>query len=72
LATAVALGSAALLASAHVGTNDAFYDGAAGPYAVRVVVRMPPVIPEQAELTARIAPGGPAGDVRRVFVQVAR
>ncbi|MGZ8375740.1 MAG: hypothetical protein ACXW61_10120 [Gemmatirosa sp.] len=62
------LALAALTTSAHVGTNDAFFDGLAGPYAVRVVVRPPGVIPGQAQLTVRVL----QGDARRVQVQAAQ
>lgn len=68
------LAAAALLApagpaGAHVGTTDAAYTGAAGPYPVRVAVRMPGVIPGQAEVTVRVLDGAPAA---RVLVQVAQ
>ncbi|MDF1502087.1 hypothetical protein [Roseisolibacter sp. H3M3-2] len=66
LVSAVAV--AALLVSAHVGTTDAYFDGAAGPYPVRVVVRMPGVIPGQAQVTVRVLDGRAA----RVFVQAAQ
>ena len=59
---------AALLASAHVGTTDAAFDGMAGPYPVRVAVRMPGVIPGQAQISVRVAGGG----ARRVLVQAAQ
>ncbi len=59
---------AALATSAHVGTNDAFFDGLAGPYAVRVAVRPPGVIPGQAQITVRVL----QGDARRVQVQAAQ
>lgn len=62
------LAAAAAGTMAHVGTNDAFYDGLAGPYAVRVSVRMPGVIPGQAQVNVRVV----QGDVRRVLVQVAQ
>lgn len=55
-------------ARAHVGTTDAYYDGAAGPYPVRVSVRMPGVIPGQAQITVRSLDGR----ARRVSVQVAQ
>ena len=57
-------------AAAHVGTTDAVYDGPAGPYPVRVVVRMPGVIPGQAQITVRLLDGAPAAS--RVLVQVAQ
>jgi hypothetical protein len=63
-----ALAAAAAVSSAHVGTNDAFFDGVAGPYAVRVSVRPPGVIPGLAQITVRAADA----DVRRVLVQAAQ
>ena len=43
--------------SAHVGTSNAYFDGAAGPYGVRVIVRTPGVIPGLARATVRILDG---------------
>jgi hypothetical protein len=43
-----------LVASAHVGTSNAYFDGAAGPYPVRVIVRTPGVIPGLAQITVRV------------------
>lgn len=43
-----------LVASAHVGTSNAYFDGMAGPYAVRVVVRTPGVIPGLAQISVRV------------------
>jgi hypothetical protein len=64
----VVLLAVAVPATAHVGTTDAVYDGKAGPYAVRVMVRMPGVIPGQAQITVRV----PGGGAERVLVQVAQ
>jgi hypothetical protein len=44
----------ALSAQAHIGSPDIFYDGTAGPYPVRVTVRMPSVVPGRAEISARV------------------
>jgi hypothetical protein len=66
-ATFGALAAVALLA-AHVGSPNVFYEGTAGPYPVRVVVRPPGVIPGLAEISVRI----PTGEVRRVTVQPVR
>ncbi len=44
-------------ASAHVGTSNAYFDGAAGPYRVRVIVRTPGVIPGLAQVSVRILGG---------------
>lgn len=49
-------------ASAHVGSPDVFFDGMAGPYAVRVLVRPPTVVPGLAYVTVR-ANGVNAADV---------
>ncbi len=44
----------ALTAQAHIGSPDMFYDGMAGPYPVRVTVRMPGVVPGRAEISAHV------------------
>jgi hypothetical protein len=44
----------ALLTSAHVGSPDTYYEGAAGPYPVRVIVRTPGVVPGLAQITVRL------------------
>jgi hypothetical protein len=62
-----ALLSAALLAG-HVGSPNVFYEGQAGPYPVRVVVRPPGVIPGLAEISVRV----PDGEVQRVTVRPVR
>ncbi|MBW8873544.1 MAG: hypothetical protein JF614_01155 [Acidobacteria bacterium] len=46
--------AAALPAGAHVGSPNVFYDGSAGPYPVRVIVRPPVVIPGLAEITVKL------------------
>jgi hypothetical protein len=58
LCTVVAL---ALVLSAHVGSPNIFFEGTAGPYPVRVVVRPPGVIPGQAEITVRALGDGVTG-----------
>jgi hypothetical protein len=68
LAAAYGVMAALVLLAAHVGSPNVFYDGSAGPYPVRVVVRPPGVIPGLAEISVRI----PSGDVRRVTVQPVR
>jgi hypothetical protein len=50
---------------AHVGSPTVFFDGAAGPWPVRVIVRPPAVIPGLALVTVRVKQGTP----RRVTVQ---
>lgn len=42
---------------AHVGSPNVFFDGDAGPYPVRVIVRPPEVIPGLAEVTVRVKEG---------------
>jgi hypothetical protein len=46
-----------LVASAHVGSPDTFYEGDAGPYRVRVIVRPPGVVPGRADITVRLLGG---------------
>jgi hypothetical protein len=50
---------------AHIGSPNVFYEGAAGPWPVRVIVRPPAVIPGLAEITVRAEQGSP----ERVTVQ---
>jgi len=56
--------------SAHVGSPDVWYEGAAGPYHVLVVVKLPGVVPGIAEITARFT--GSAGVPELVTVGVNR
>ena len=53
-----------LAASAHIGSPNVFYEGKAGEYSVRAVIRPPQVVPGLAEISVRV-PGGP---VERVTV----
>jgi len=53
-----AIGVTALLSSAHVGSPDTWFEGMAGPYPVRVVIRAPGVVPGLSEITIRISGGG--------------
>jgi hypothetical protein len=71
VAVTLGLALATLATTAHVGTNDAFYEGAAGPYAVRVSVRPPGVVPGLAQVTVRVGDADVAS-VRRVLVQAAQ
>ena len=57
----------ALTSMAHVGSPDTFFTGNAGPYPVRVTVRLPGVVPGLAQVTVRVAKD--AGVVGRVTVQ---
>jgi hypothetical protein len=45
----------AALSMAHVGSPDTFFAGKAGPYDVRVSVRLPGVIPGRAQISVRVA-----------------
>ncbi|WP_419162673.1 hypothetical protein [Candidatus Palauibacter sp.] len=49
----------------HVGSNNVFFSGEAGPYPVSVVIRPPEVIPGLAEISIRV----PGGGVDRVTVR---
>jgi len=51
--------------AAHVGDVNTFFEGNAGPYPIRVVVRPPGVVPGRAEITIRTN----APDVTRVTVK---
>jgi hypothetical protein len=44
----------AAISMAHVGSPDTFFGGKAGPYNVRVSVRLPGVIPGRAQVTVRL------------------
>jgi len=52
-----ALLGAWVFASGHVGSPDAIFQGAAGPYTVRVIVRTPGVVPGLADITVRVLTG---------------
>lgn len=62
--TAILSGALLLMVvcAAHVGSPDAYFEGKAGPYPVRVIIRSPQVIPAQAEIVVRVTGAG----VRRV------
>ena len=55
----------ALVSWGHVGSPNVIYEGDAGPYPVRVIVRPPEVIPGIAEVTVR----SKAGRIERVTAQ---
>ncbi len=57
----------AALSMAHVGSPDTFFAGKAGPYGVRVSVRLPGVIPGRAQVVVRVA--GAAATTHRVTVR---
>ena len=54
----------ALASMAHVGSPDTFFAGKAGPYDVRVSVRLPGVIPGRAQVTVRLPASRSATDFR--------
>jgi len=58
----------ALASMAHVGSPDTFFAGQAGPYRVRVAVRLPGVIPGRARVTVRVIDAKPP-DAYRVSVR---
>jgi hypothetical protein len=51
-----ALLGVALPVFAHVGSPNVFFDGNAGPYPIRVVVKQPGVVPGLADITVRTPP----------------
>ena len=55
--TAALLAAAAAVPAAHVGTSNAYFEGVAGPYGIRVIVRTPGVIPGLAQASVRILSG---------------
>ena len=59
----------ALFTTAHVGNSNAYYEGSAGPYGIRVLIRTPGVIPGLAQITVRIISGN---GVRHVTVRPLR
>ncbi|MYC87037.1 MAG: hypothetical protein F4X22_02220 [Gemmatimonadales bacterium] len=57
-----------VVATGHVGSNNVFFSGEAGPYPVSVIIRPPEVIPGLAEIAIRV----PGGDVDRVTARPVR
>jgi hypothetical protein len=53
------------ISDAHVGSPDVIFDGKAGPYDIRVIVRVPLVVPGLADVAVRVL----SGDVRRVLIR---
>lgn len=51
---------ALLVFSGHVGDNNTYFVGEAGPWDVQVVVRHPGVVPGLADITVRVADGTPS------------
>jgi hypothetical protein len=68
LGRSLAIALLALASMAHVGSPDTFFAGQAGPYPVRVSVRLPGVIPGLAQITVRVE-GIPADAIARVTAQ---
>lgn len=72
LAIVIWLALVALSTMAHVGSPDTFFVGAAGPYPVRVIVRLPGVIPGRAQVSVRVTDEAAARAVRHVTVRAAQ
>jgi hypothetical protein len=62
---AALLATVVLVTSAHVGSPDTWFEGRAGPYPVRVVVRLPGVIPGLAQIDITVT----GSDVEKVTAQ---
>lgn len=58
--TIAALVLLAAVTSAHIGSPNTYYEGRAGPYPLRVIVRSPGVVPGLAEITVRVLAGHPS------------
>ena len=58
-------GALALVATAHIGSPNVLFDGMAGAYPVRVIVRPPNVVPGLAEVIVRTT----ATDVQTILIQ---
>lgn len=54
-----------VIASAHIGSPDVLFDGHAGPYPVRVIVRPPEVVPGLADVIVR----ADSGNVQHVVIK---
>jgi hypothetical protein len=61
LVHALSIAALASVCLAHVGSPNTFFQGEAGPYPVRVVVRLPGVIPGLAEISVRVGDAKTAG-----------
>ena len=55
-------------ARAHVGSPDTWFEGNAGPYPIRVVVRAPGVVPGLADISVRVLSGQPSQVTAQPFV----
>ena len=58
-----ALAGVVLFVSAHIGSPDTYFEGPAGPYRIRVIVRTPGVVPGLAQITVRLLDGARARTV---------
>jgi hypothetical protein len=58
LARLLGVASLVLVASAHVGSPDTWFQGNAGPYPVRAVIRLPGVIPGLAQIDITVSGDG--------------
>jgi hypothetical protein len=58
----------AVMSMAHVGSPDTFFVGDAGPYRVRVITRLPGVIPGRGQVSVRVL-GAATGPPPRVTVR---
>jgi len=63
LARIAALAGVVLVGSAHVGSPDTYFEGPAGPYHIRVIVRPAGVVPGLAQITVRLKDGARARTV---------
>ena len=63
LVAAAVIAAAAATPAAHVGTSNAYFEGVAGPYGIRVIVRTPGVIPGLAQASVRILGGAGVEEV---------
>ncbi|MEO8450613.1 MAG: hypothetical protein ABI647_12515 [Gemmatimonadota bacterium] len=53
-----ALTAVTILCSGHVGSPDTWFEGTAGPYPIRVVVRLPGVVPGLGQIDVTVPPDG--------------
>src|SRR5205085_389178 len=49
-----------LVCYGHIGSSTVFYEGAAGPYQVRVSIQPPEVVPGRAQINVRVNNGIPS------------
>ena len=63
LARIAILAAVILVSSAHIGSPDTYFEGPAGPYRIRVIVRSPGVVPGLAQISVRLLDAARAGTV---------